>query len=175
MICYYLFPTVKGDAGFALTPKGICRVILPGAGSRRIRQQLLASYAEISFGCFPPSALAQRFVEQAKAYFLGQRVEFDLPLDLAGAGEFEAKVYHALREVGYGEVRSYGWLAAQVGALGGARAVGAALAKNPVPLIVPCHRIIRADGGLGGFSGPGGIKLKKWMLELEARSRGKTP
>jgi len=174
MICYYLFPTAIGAAGFAVSPEGICRVILPGAKPAKIRQQLLAVCSEISSGCFPPSPVAQRFVEQAEAYYQGRRVEFDLPLDLSGVSGFEAKVYRALQKVGYGQVQSYGWLAKKAGAPGGARAVGAALKKNPVPLLVPCHRIVRADGGLGGFSGSGGIKLKKWMLELEAKAAQKT-
>ena len=171
MICYYLFKTAIGEAGFAVTPRGVCRVILPCLKPAVIGKQLRSACPEIASGSFPPPPLAQRFVESAKAYFLGRRVDFDLPLDLAGANEFEAKVYLALQKVKYGQVQTYGWLAEKVGAPGGARAVGAALSQNPTPLLVPCHRIIRADGGLGGFSAAQGVKLKKWMLELEAKNK----
>ena len=169
MICYYLFKTAKGEAGFALSPQGICRVILPGAKPAAIKQELLEIYPELSSGCFPPPPLAQRFVEEAKAYFEGQPVALDHPLDLQEASEFEWKVYRALQKVDYGQVRTYGWLAEEAGSPAGARAVGAALSKNPVPLIVPCHRIVRSDGSLGGFSAAGGTKLKQWMLKLEAK------
>jgi len=171
MICYYLFKTAKGEAGFALSPKGICRVILPGLKPALIRKQLTQAGGEVVSGCFPPPALAQRLVEKAKAYFEGKPAALDLPLDLQEASEFELKVYRALQKVGYGQVQTYGWLAEKAGAPAGARAVGAALAKNPVPLIVPCHRIVRADGGLGGFSAAGGLKLKQWMLDLEAKNK----
>jgi O-6-methylguanine DNA methyltransferase len=173
MICYYLFKTAKGEAGFALSAAGICQVILPGLKPDRIRQQLTDKYEEISAGGFPPPLLAQRLVEEAKAYFEGRPVALDFPLDLPEASAFELKVYRALQKVGYGQVQTYGWLAEQVGSPAGARAVGAALSKNPVPLIVPCHRIVRSDGSLGGFSAAGGAKLKKWMLELEAKKKEK--
>lgn len=171
MICYYLFKTAKGEAGFALSPAGICQVILPGLKPDLIRRQLSDTYEEISAGCFPPPPLAQRFVEQAKTYFEGRPVDFDLALDLPQASAFELKVYRILQKVGYGQVQTYGWLAERVGSPAGARAVGAALSKNPVPLIVPCHRIVRSDGSLGGFSAAGGTKLKQWMLELEAKKK----
>jgi methylated-DNA-[protein]-cysteine S-methyltransferase len=171
MICYYLFKTAKGEAGFALSPAGIRQVILPGLKPARIREQLAEALDEVASGGFPPPPLAQRFVEEAKAYFEGQPAAFDLPVDLPEASAFELKVYRALQKVGYGQVRSYGWLAEKVGAPAGARAVGAALAKNPVPLIVPCHRIVRADGSLGGFSAAGGARLKQWMLKLEAKKK----
>jgi len=80
------------------------------------------------------------------------------------------KVYRALQKVPYGQVRTYAWLAAKAGDPKAARAVGAALAKNPTPLVVPCHRIVRSDGGLGGFSAASGVKLKQRMLELEAKA-----
>ena len=103
--------------------------------------------------------------DQLVEYFDGTRREFDLPLALAG-NRFELRVWQALREIPYGETRSYGALAASIGQPGGARAVGLANARNPVPLIVPCHRVIGANGTLTGYGG--GLERKRQLLDLEA-------
>ncbi len=97
----------------------------------------------------------------------GEPLEINAELDLSFATPFQREVYQTLATVPYGETWSYGELAAAIGRPGASRAVGSANANNPVPLIVPCHRVIRADGALGGFSAPGGVGLKERMLELE--------
>jgi O-6-methylguanine DNA methyltransferase len=97
-------------------------------------------------------------------YFTGIDVRFDLPLDLKGT-DFERAVWEALRTIPHGEVRNYGWVARIVGRPGGARAVGNACGKNPVPIIVPCHRVILSSGRIGGYSG--GIGMKRALLEIE--------
>ena len=89
---------------------------------------------------------------------------FDVPLDLRGTA-FQRQVWQALCEIPHGETRSYGEIAARIGSEGGSRAVGLANHENPVPLIVPCHRVINADGTLGGFGG--GVELKRWLLRHE--------
>ena len=108
-------------------------------------------------------------LEEAKAqiegYFRGDRRHFAFPLDLAGLSDFALKVYRASRDIPYGRTRSYGWLAAHCGKPKAARAVGQALGSNPLPLVFPCHRVIRADGDLGGFGS--GLPLKKRLLRLE--------
>ncbi|UCD86128.1 MAG: methylated-DNA--[protein]-cysteine S-methyltransferase [Deltaproteobacteria bacterium] len=102
-----------------------------------------------------------------KRFFSGKRVDFDFPLDLSPYSDFQRRVWEVARTIPYGEVRSYQWVGSKLGNPRGGRAVGGALGRNPVPVIVPCHRVIRKDGHLGGFSGPGGIELKRKLLKLE--------
>ncbi|HTT11629.1 MAG TPA: methylated-DNA--[protein]-cysteine S-methyltransferase [Burkholderiaceae bacterium] len=106
---------------------------------------------------------------QLDEYFAGERFEFDLPLAASGT-EFQRKVWSELRRIPYGETLSYGQLARRVGQPGAARAVGLANGSNPLPIVVPCHRVIGADGSLTGFGG--GIERKRWLLAHEARFTG---
>jgi methylated-DNA-[protein]-cysteine S-methyltransferase len=103
-------------------------------------------------------------VEQLGAYFAGERQSFDLDLAPVGTA-FQLRVWQALRSIPYGETRSYGQLAAEIGRPGASRAVGAANGSNPLSIVVPCHRVIGADGSLTGFGG--GLPRKKWLLEME--------
>lgn len=106
-----------------------------------------------------------RLPEQIKRYFAGERVLFDCDLDLSGFSEFEKQVLLETRQIPYGSVISYKALAALVGRPCAARAVGNAMRKNPVPLVIPCHRVLHSDGGLGGFGG--GLDMKRRLLALE--------
>jgi len=103
-------------------------------------------------------------VDQLAAYFAGELKEFDLELEMSGT-EFQRKVWGALRTIPYGETRSYGEIAEQIGSPNASRAVGLANGHNPIAVIVPCHRVIGANGGLTGFGG--GIERKSALLELE--------
>jgi methylated-DNA-[protein]-cysteine S-methyltransferase len=103
-------------------------------------------------------------VEQLAAYFAGDLTTFDVDLELAGT-EFQRRVWAALRTIPYGETRSYGEIATQIGAPGASRAVGLANGRNPVGIIVPCHRVIGASGSLTGYGG--GLDRKRALLELE--------
>ena len=109
------------------------------------------------------------FLRQAAAqlgeYFQGTRRAFDLDLEPAGT-PFQLQVLDALSTIPYGETRSYGEIAAQIGKPGAVRAVGAANGRNPLPIVIPCHRVIGADGSLTGFGG--GLDTKRYLLELEA-------
>jgi methylated-DNA-[protein]-cysteine S-methyltransferase len=105
-------------------------------------------------------------VDQLQAYFAGQRTAFDLQLELRGS-EFQRRVWDALLTIPYGETRSYGEIAEQIGAAGAARAVGLANGRNPIAIIVPCHRVIGTGGGLTGYGG--GLDRKRALLELERR------
>jgi methylated-DNA-[protein]-cysteine S-methyltransferase len=107
-------------------------------------------------------------VDQLQSYFAGERTNFDLPLLLEGT-DFQKKVWTALQEIPYGRTISYKKLAEIVGSPKGVRAVGAANGANPIPIIIPCHRVIGHDGSLTGFGG--GLPLKKQLLELESRQR----
>ena len=98
-------------------------------------------------------------------YLQGRMVDFEVDLDISQLGEFTQKVLEELMTIPYGETRTYGWLAKKVGKPGAARAVGQALKRNPIPIIIPCHRVIRDDGTIGGFSM--GVNLKERLLALE--------
>ncbi|MGH7122371.1 MAG: methylated-DNA--[protein]-cysteine S-methyltransferase [Acetobacteraceae bacterium] len=110
-----------------------------------------------------PTALLRRASRLLERYFAGQCVAFDLPLEPAGT-PFERRVWKALRTIPWGETRTYGEIARQSG--GSPRAVGQAVGHNPIPIIIPCHRVVAARG-LGGFSAPGGVDTKRALLKLE--------
>ena len=118
----------------------------------------------------PASPLLQETVKQLGEYFRGERTAFTLPLCLEGT-DFQQRAWAALQTIPYGETRSYGQLAAQLGNPKACRAVGGANNKNPVMILVPCHRVIGADGSLTGFAG--GLEVKKYLLELEKRTKQK--
>ena len=110
------------------------------------------------------SEVLGRAKDQLTEYFTGTRTTFDIPLDAAGS-EFERRVWDLLRAIPYGATATYGELAKRLGSTKEARAVGAANGKNPIPIIVPCHRVIGANGDLTGFGG--GIERKRWLLQHE--------
>src|SRR5579859_1520654 len=104
-------------------------------------------------------------LRQLQAYFAGELQSFDVPLEFAGT-DFQKRVWSALRAIPYGQTRSYSQIASQIGAPRAVRAVGAANGRNPIPIIVPCHRVIGASGSLVGFGG--GLAWKRLLLDLEA-------
>jgi methylated-DNA-[protein]-cysteine S-methyltransferase len=107
-------------------------------------------------------------IRRLQAYATGSRVEFtDVQIDLEPLGPFPKRVIHQCRQIPYGQTLSYGQLAAKAGSPAAARAVGNCMAANRVPLIVPCHRVLRADGSLGAYSAPGGSRTKRRLLALE--------
>ena len=121
-------------------------------------------YSEILYDESPFGNLPLLF----KQYLAGQRITFSQGLDLRGATSFQQAVWKATSAIPYGETRSYSWVAERIGKPLAARAVGQALGRNPVPIIVPCHRVIASEGDLGGFSG--GLELKRLLLEIEDRT-----
>lgn len=100
-----------------------------------------------------------------KAYFSGRKVNFREKLDLTGGTDFQKKIWKAMQKIPYGETRSYGWLAQKAGGKNKARAAGAACGANPIPIIIPCHRVIKSDKTIGGYSG--GLGFKKKLLKIE--------
>ncbi len=114
--------------------------------------------------------ILQQAKHQLLEYFAGKRQEFDLPLRLPTWPAFSLRVLAALRAIPYGEVRSYGELARLAGSPRAARAVGQVMAANPLPIIIPCHRVVAARGLLGGYSGGGGLATKSWLLDLERQT-----
>jgi methylated-DNA-[protein]-cysteine S-methyltransferase len=117
-------------------------------------------------------AMLARAALQIQEYFDGERQDFDLPLDLPGAG-FRHRAWQAIAAIPYAEVRSYGEIAATAGNPLAYRAAGSACRTNPLPLVIPCHRVIGSDRGLHGFGG--GLEMKRWLLAHEARVRETSP
>jgi methylated-DNA-[protein]-cysteine S-methyltransferase len=119
----------------------------------------------------PPAFVAET-VALVVRHLAGEKVEFSsIPIDLGSASDLERKVYEAARRIPCGEVRTYGEIAREIGAPGAAQAVGAALGRNPVPILVPCHRVLATGGRSGGFSAPGGVATKFRILEIERARR----
>lgn len=110
------------------------------------------------------TAEAQR---QLYEYLTGDRRQFNLPLDLTGTSPFQIQVLRLTLNIPYGKTSTYKEIAAKLGKPNAARAVGRVEATNPIPLVIPCHRVLGTDGSLHGYGGPGGIKLKAWLLKLE--------
>lgn len=163
MIREAIFKTEWGWCGVVVGRGGVMQVILPEKRKGLIRARIRYRYPDSQEG-----GKGTEGVQRAlKRYFSGKRVNFDFPLDLSPYSDFQRRVWEVARTIPYGEVRSYQWIGGKLGNPRGGRAVGGALGRNPVPVIVPCHRVIRKDGHLGGFSGPGGIELKRKLLELE--------
>lgn len=164
---YTVFEIARGFCGVAWSDGGITRFQLPEASASAAERTLLRRMPEARRGAPPPEMAA--LMAAVQRYFTGEAVDFtDVRLDLGAQEPFFAQVYGALRRVGWGETTTYGALAKQLGAgPEGAREVGQAMARNPVPLIIPCHRVLAAGGKLGGFSAPGGADTKAHMLELE--------
>src|SRR3954452_2455921 len=119
-------------------------------------------------GLPPPSALLREAAAQLQDYFDGRRTAFDLPLAPQGT-PFRRQVWDALRRIPPGETRSYIDIAREIGCRS-PRAIGQANGSNPIPVLIPCHRVIAADGTIGGYSGGDGLPTKRWLLALEARA-----
>jgi methylated-DNA-[protein]-cysteine S-methyltransferase len=165
---YTVFETALGFAGIAWNDAGIKRFQLPSATAEATTRNLLRRIPD-GVAAAPPQQIADA-VAAVKRYFAGEKVDFThLALDLAGQDDLIREIYAAARRVGYGKTTTYGELAKAIGRTDweAARDVGQAMAKNPVALIIPCHRVLAAGGKIGGFSAPGGAETKIKMLELE--------
>ena len=115
----------------------------------------------------------ENLIRELSAYFRGEDIGFSLEIQFLTGTDFEKKVWSALYEIPFGETRSYKWVAEKIGKPSAARAVGRALSKNPLPVIVPCHRVIESDGSIGGYSS--GTDIKKRLLEMEYYSKLNKP
>jgi methylated-DNA-[protein]-cysteine S-methyltransferase len=164
---YTIFQTKWGYFGLAGTEYGLCRTQLPGSKPEKIKTHLLKNLPAAKF----EKTFCKILQQQITAYFEGDCIKFsrDIPLILDGFSSFSISILKTCRKIEFGQTTTYGKLAKKAGRPNASRAVGSTMAKNPLPLIIPCHRIIRSDGKMGGFSAPGGITLKKKMLELEGK------
>lgn len=158
------FVNTKVDLLFYDSPIG--RLGLMGEGDKLI--SLALPYSPVPMIVERETPVLRETKRQLAAYFAGKLREFDLPLRLEGA-PFRLKVWEQLRQIPYGQVISYGELARRAGQPGAARAVGGANRHNPIAIIVPCHRVIAANGTLGGYSGncDGSAQIKRALLKLE--------
>jgi methylated-DNA-[protein]-cysteine S-methyltransferase len=160
---YTVFNTQAGQVGILGSEKGICQTTLPQEPGPTVFRLLGDSLKEAKETPGRFTDLIERF----QAYYSGYRTAFPDKLDLVSATPFQRAVWEAARLIPYGETRSYTWVAVTAGSPGAARAAGQALARNPLSIIVPCHRVLAADGGLGGFNG--GLKTKEALLKLEEK------
>ncbi len=166
---YVIFETEWGFFGLLGNEKGLLRSCLPIASRSIAETNLLVGIS--SAGYNPTWCIG--FQGAIKAYFEGQRVDFfeDIKVRQEGKSQFDREIMGVCRKIGYGKTVSYGELAKSAGREKAVRAVGGALGRNRLPLIIPCHRVICANGQIGGFSAEGGVKLKERMLELEQSCR----
>ena len=173
---YLIFETQGGFCGIAWSEAGIVRFQLPTPSAVETERLFLRKMPDGEPGTLPPDVAAT--VDDVKRYFAGETVDFSsVRLDLDGQTDLFRDIYTALRGVGWGETTTYGTLAKAAGVEGweAARDVGQAMAKNPVALIIPCHRCLAAGNKVGGFSAPDGEISKLKMLELEGVQLGPPP
>jgi methylated-DNA-[protein]-cysteine S-methyltransferase len=120
---------------------------------------------------FRSGSAPESFIKELKAYFSGATSAFKQEVKFLTGTDFEKRVWSALLEIPFGETRSYKWVAEKTGNPAAVRAVGRALSKNPVPIVIPCHRVIESDGSIGGYSS--GVDVKRRLLEMEYYAKGK--
>jgi methylated-DNA-[protein]-cysteine S-methyltransferase len=168
MSCYHVFETAHGFAAIAWTTRGVSAFRLPAGTADQVRNALLRRMPEAVEEVEPPAWVTD-VIGAARRYFQGEPVDFSaVSLDLGPLDPLFSRIYDRVRRLGRGETTTYGGVARDLGErLEVARAVGQAMAHNPVPLIVPCHRVLAAGGKVGGFSAPGGSDSKVRMLALE--------
>ncbi len=160
---FVVFETDMGWIGIVGTEKGIIKTTLPLTDKVSISESFEKIYGNEA------NSIKLSYLSDAatllKRYFKGQKVDFPFSLDISKYTDFQAKVWKITRTIPYGELRSYKWVAHQAGNPKSARAVGQALASNPIPIIIPCHRVVSTNGDLKGFTG--GLELKEKLIKLE--------
>jgi methylated-DNA-[protein]-cysteine S-methyltransferase len=163
---WVLFDTAIGTCGLAWSNAGVRRLQLPEPDRNATERRLIAGT-----GATRPERVPEEIADAIgllQQYFEGNAADLgDVALDLDRTSPFHRRIYAATRTIGWGRTASYGDLARQVGSPGAARAVGQAMARNPVPIIVPCHRVLASGGKVGGFSAYGGVVTKERLLALE--------
>ncbi len=159
-----------GPIGFAASERGLVRISLYGAeGLERdnhLKGRVPGESRTYEHSLPAPSFLADG-VTQVEEYLRGARRAFHLPLDLDGFTPLSLQILEACRAIPFGEIMTYAQLSASVGRPGAARFAGNMMARNPLPLVIPCHRAVGSDGRLHGFGAPGGLATKAWLLALE--------
>ena len=167
---YAIFLTAWGWAGFVADQKGLRIFILPEETKEdvllKIRKELRCN------NLFEDNKGWESLIKKVKEYYTGKKVDFtDYKLNLDNYTDFKKKILQTVRKIPYGEIRSYKEAAEAAGYLRAYRAVGSTMRNNPLPLIIPCHRVIKSNGSLGGFSGKERIVLKRKMIDLESEGK----
>jgi methylated-DNA-[protein]-cysteine S-methyltransferase len=163
---FALFDSPIGTCGIAWNAKGIAGFQLPSATAQATRSRLQQRWTE-AVESAPPSGV-QRAIDHVLALLKGEAIDLsDIPVDLADAPDFHRKVYEIARTIPPGRTMTYGEIAKRLGVPQESREVGQALGRNPIAIIVPCHRVLGADGKMGGFSASGGVATKRRILEIE--------
>src|SRR5688572_16564923 len=163
---FMLFETALGPCGVVWNEHGLTGVHLPDANHARTRAGVTRRFPDAS-PAEPPPAVRDA-IDGIVALLRGEKRDLgDVALDFDGVPAFNRRVYEIARTIPPGATMTYGDIALRLAMPGTARAVGQALGQNPWPIVVPCHRVLAADGGMGGFSAPGGVATKRRMLEIE--------
>ncbi|HWH18352.1 MAG TPA: methylated-DNA--[protein]-cysteine S-methyltransferase [Allosphingosinicella sp.] len=171
---FALFDTAIGRCAIIWRDQAVIGTALPEASNEKLRAAIARRFAGATEAA-PPSSITGA-MEAIRRLLLGEPENFSsIAIDLEGVAAFERRVLAAALRIPAGETRTYGDIAEALGAPGAARAVGAALGRNPIPIIIPCHRVLAADGRSGGFSAPGGASTKLRLLEIEGARRGSEP
>lgn len=166
MLYWLEFDTSWGRCALVGGDRGARALFLPDSAGGSAGRAIAAEYPD----AIQHARLLPDLVQRVRAYFEGERVDFHDPLDFSGVTDFRRRVYEACRRIPWGNTAAYRDLARAAGSERAVRAVGSAMASNRLPLIVPCHRVVRSDGSLGGFSAADGVSLKKRLLRLEGSS-----
>ncbi len=164
---YWFFSSPLGELALVSGEKGIKRLLLPGWNREKMIDYLTDLYPEIKPGKSPAPAIVKQAKKYLERYFQAQPLPELPPLDFSELSRFKKKVYEQTMKIPWGETRTYSWLAEKIKNPRATRAVAQALARNPLPIFIPCHRVVGKDRSLRGFSAPGGIKLKIYLLRLE--------
>ncbi len=167
---YTLFATPVGECAIAWNTRGICALQLPESTSAATRARLLRRQPQVQRG-MPPAPVRRAMSAIVRLLKGATRELGPLILDYGSASEFHRRVCEAARAIPAGQTLTYGELAAKLGQPGAARAVGGVMARNALPIIVPCHRVVAAGGRPGGFSAHGGVTTKLRLLRLEGAIR----
>lgn len=159
---FCLFEIVLGRCGVAWSAQGLTRIALPHADDAALRARLAPAVEA------PPPPRVAAAITKITAHVAGQPGALEtIELDMSGVSDFHAELYDLARSIPSGQTVTYGALAIRLGKPGAARAVGQAMGKNPFPIVVPCHRVLAAHQGTGGFSAPGGVVTKAKLLAVE--------
>ena len=167
-LCYLRHDSPIGPLLLAASEKGLRAIYM--SRQRHVPDEAESNWKPVSRNDVAQFEILERTGEQLAEYFSGARSHFDLPLDLVGT-DFQRNVWTGLCAIGFGETISYGELARRIGNPKAVRAVGLANGRNPVSIVVPCHRVIGADGSMTGYGG--GIHRKRFLLALESRGVGR--